>query len=134
MDLWSRGLGKMVLSVRLSERSEMGAEENAAVIRGTMGAPVFWRYTVHLGDEDVVDFIELLKQPAAVGFAVTSRQRWSILFAALHSAVAFAGAIARLSLSDILSGLRTTPPDAPTDSGGGDCNRQEEEGDAQHRP
>lgn len=94
MDLWSKGLGRLVLGVRLSERSELSADADETVIRGTMGAPVYWDYAVRLDSDDVIDFTDLLKQRATVGFLVTSRHRWQILGSALHSVVAFAWAMA----------------------------------------
>ena len=117
MDLWSKGLGRLVLGVRLSERSAMGADADEAVIRGTMGAPVYWDYAVRLGADDVIDFTELLKQPAAIGFVVTSRYRWQILASALHSAVVFAWAIATRIVARPLHPVQ----------------KQENESDVQHR-
>jgi hypothetical protein len=81
MILWSKGLGKLVLSMRLSERSGMGTREERIVIDGTMGAPTFWDYAVNLDEADVVDFIDLMKQPMPVRFLVTTPKRTSILWA-----------------------------------------------------
>ena len=95
MNLWSKGLGRMVLGIRLSERSHMKAEPDQTVLSGTMGDPVYWDYEVGLGERDVVDFLDLLKQPAAVRFVVTSRQRGVLLRSALAAAVVFAAALAK---------------------------------------
>lgn len=94
MDLWSKGLGRLVLAVRLSERNEMSTEGDRVVVRGTMGAPVYWGYAVTLREADITDLIALLKQPAAVGFVLSSRRRWNILASALHAGLVFAWAIA----------------------------------------
>lgn len=83
MILWSKGLGKLVLSMRLSERSGMGVREGQLVIDGTMGAPTFWDYAVNLSERDVVDFIQLLNQPMPVRLLVKTPKRMSILRAAL---------------------------------------------------
>jgi hypothetical protein len=83
MILWSKGLGKLVLSMRLAERSGMGTREERIVIDGTMGAPTFWDYAVNLDEADVVDFIDLLKQPMPVRFLVTTPKRTSILLASV---------------------------------------------------
>jgi hypothetical protein len=128
MDLWSKGLGRMVLGVRLSDRSELRAEDDEIVIRGTMGAPVYWGYAVRMGSEDVIDFIELLKQPAALGFVVTSQSRWKILGAALRSAVVFAWAIATRVVAGSLRGTRAAASESPPTQG--DVVRQEEEHNA----
>jgi len=83
MILWSKGLGRLVLSMRLSERSGMGVRDGHIVIDGTMGAPTFWDYAVNLGEDDVVDFIGLLSQPMPVRLLVKTPKRMSILAAAL---------------------------------------------------
>ncbi|MBW2314205.1 MAG: hypothetical protein JRH10_08445 [Deltaproteobacteria bacterium] len=83
MILWSKGLGKLVLNMRLSERSGMKADAPNVVIDGTMGAPTFWSYSVNLDEKDVVEFLELLMQPAPVRFLIGSDQRWSMLGSSL---------------------------------------------------
>ncbi|MBW2287629.1 MAG: hypothetical protein JRG80_01210 [Deltaproteobacteria bacterium] len=83
MILWSKGLGKLVLSMRLSERSGMGVRDQQIVIDGTMGSPTFWDYAVNLAENDVVDFIGLLNQPLPVRLLVTNPKRLSILWASL---------------------------------------------------
>ena len=83
MILWSRGLGKLVLSMRLSERSGMGIRDEHIVIDGTMDSPTFWDYAVNLDEDDIVDFIGLLNQPMPVRLLVTTPKRLSILRAAL---------------------------------------------------
>jgi hypothetical protein len=83
MILWSKGLGKLVLSMRLSERSGMGVRDKHIVIDGTMGSPTFWDYAVNLAENDVVDFIGLLNQPMPVRLLVTTPKRTSILWASL---------------------------------------------------
>jgi hypothetical protein len=83
MILWSKGLGRLVLNVRLSERSGMTDRDERIVIDGTMGPPTFWDYSVTLSENDVVDFIGLLKQPAPLRFLTATPKRGSILAAAL---------------------------------------------------
>jgi hypothetical protein len=83
MILWSKGLGRLVLSMRLSERSGMGVRDEKLVIDGTMGSPTFWDYAVNLAEGDVVDFIGLLNQPMPVRLLVTTPKRMSILRASL---------------------------------------------------
>jgi hypothetical protein len=83
MILWSKGLGKLVLNLRLSERSGTGDRGETFVIDGTMGPPTFWNYAVTLNEKDVVDFIALLRQPAPTRFLVATPKRWAILKAAL---------------------------------------------------
>ena len=89
MILWSKGLGKLVLNLRLSERSGTSDRGDTFVIDGTMGPPTFWDYAVTLEEKDVVDFIELLQKPAPVRFLVAAPKRWAILQAALAGALSF---------------------------------------------
>jgi uncharacterized protein (DUF1778 family) len=90
MDLWSKGLGKRVLRLRLSECNEMVERDGQLVIRGVMGPPVYWDYAVTLSERDVVEFLEFLKQPAPVRFLVSAGKRRKILTTMVASAAAFA--------------------------------------------
>ena len=98
MELWSKGLGSRVLSLRLGERQALVERDRDLVIEGVMHAPVYWDYTVSLGDVDVVDFLELLKKPESVKFLVRSRSRGTILRTALSSALVFLVRMVRLFL------------------------------------
>lgn len=98
MILWSKGLGKLVLNMRLSERSSTDAKDEQLVIDGTMGAPTHWDYAVKMSEEDVLDFVELLKQPAPVRFVVEGERRGALIRTALLSGVVFAWNTARCFL------------------------------------
>jgi hypothetical protein len=89
MDLWSKGLGRLVLTIRLSERRGMGLDEEELVMKGTMGKPTYWDWAVNLDDEDVVDFLLFLKRPAPIRFIVESSDRWRMLRTALEGALLF---------------------------------------------
>ena len=89
MVLWSKGLGKLVLKLRLSERSGMSDRDGGLAIDGTMGPPTFWDYAVTLHEKDVVDFLGLLQKPASVRFLVAAPKRWAILRTALAGALLF---------------------------------------------
>jgi hypothetical protein len=89
MILWSKGLGKLVLNLRLSERSGTSDRSETFVIDGTMGPPTFWDYAVTLNENDVVDFISLLRQPAPTRFLVATPKRWAILKTALAGLMFF---------------------------------------------
>ncbi|MBW2275134.1 MAG: hypothetical protein JRG96_17845 [Deltaproteobacteria bacterium] len=90
MILWSKGLGKLVLNMRLSERSSTEDQGEKLVIDGTMGPPTHWDYAVKMNEEDVLDFVELLKQPAPVRFLVEGERRGALIRTALVSGVVFA--------------------------------------------
>lgn len=89
MILWSKGLGRLVLSMRLSERSGMAGQDERIVIDGTMEAPTFWDYAVNLESSDVVDFIEFLRNPVPVRFLVSTPKRWAIAGAAIGGITCF---------------------------------------------
>jgi len=90
MDLWSKGLGRLVLTLRLSERSGLEVEEHNLVMNGTMGKPTYWDWSVNLDDADIVDFLVFLQRPAPVRHMVESKHRWTMLKIALQGAVLFA--------------------------------------------
>ena len=90
MDLWSKGLGRRVLSLSLTERDaiEVGAEE--LVISGVMHAPTFWDYEVTLDRRDILEFLDLLQRPEVVRFIGSDERRGPLLVTALRSATVFA--------------------------------------------
>jgi hypothetical protein len=116
MILWSKGLGKLVLNMRLSERSGMTGRGDRVVIDGTMGPPTFWDYSVDLGERDVVDFIDLLKNPTPVRFLVSTPKRWSILAAALAGIGCFVWRTLVLFLGGKPGVRRLATPAASSDS------------------
>jgi hypothetical protein len=118
MDLWSKGLGRLVLRMRLSERSEMDAEGADLVLKGTMGKPTFWDWSVNLSDRDVVDFLVLLKRPDVVRYLVEDPGRWTLVRTAARGAWVFARETVRLFLlgpakpaqQDSTTTLSSAPP------------------------
>ena len=109
MILWSKGLGKLVLKMSLAERSSTGDVDGELVIGGTLGPPTHWDYTVALSEDDVLDFVDLLKQPAAVRFVVEGDSAGLVVRTALVSGIRFA-------LNTIRCFLGMAPPDAPADN------------------
>ena len=104
MDLWSKGLGRLVLQLRLSERSSMTDEETSLVMRGTMGKPTFWDWSVHLDADDVVDFLVFLKRPEVIRLMIESDERWAMLRSALLGAILFGS---RALVAAVLGDRRT---------------------------
>jgi hypothetical protein len=90
MDLWSKGLGRRVLSLSLDERDALETRGSDFVISGVMHAPTFWDYEVTLDRQDVVDFLDLLQRPDVVRFVAVDEQRTPILRTAISSAAVFA--------------------------------------------
>lgn len=90
MDLWSKGLGRRVLSLSLSERESLTTDSQEFFISGVMHAPTYWDYRVTLDREDVTDFLALLQRPDTVRFVAVDPERGRILRTALSSATVFA--------------------------------------------
>ncbi len=89
MILWSKGLGKLALYMSLAERSSTNETDNKLKVEGTMGAPTHWDYSVNMGEDDVLDMVELLKQPAPVQFVVEAQSTSTLVKTALVSGVMF---------------------------------------------
>jgi hypothetical protein len=87
-----------VLELRLSERDAMVVQDARLVMKGTMGKPTFWDWSVELDEQDVVDFVVLLSRPEVVRFLVDDPRRWQLLRTAARGAVLFAWHSARLAL------------------------------------
>lgn len=90
MDLWSKGLGRRVLSLSLAERDALGTRDDELIISGVMHAPTFWDYEVTLDRQDVVEFLDLLQRPDVVRFVGVDDQRGPMLRTAMGSAAVFA--------------------------------------------
>jgi hypothetical protein len=90
MILWSKGLGKLVLRMKLAERSSARRRDGKFIIDGTMGPPTHWDYAVTMDENDVLDFVELLKQPAPVDFLVEGKAPGAVVRTAIASGFVFA--------------------------------------------
>ncbi len=111
MDLWSKGLGKRVLSLTLGERDSLAIKSDELVIEGVMSGPTFWDYAVTLDRQDITDFLDMLQEPEAVRFVAVDDHRGKVLKTALSSAVYFAAHTLRMLIT------RPEPPE-PTDEEG----------------
>ncbi len=89
MDLWSKGLGRRVLSLTLGEHESLAEGDGNLVIEGVMHAPTFWEYTVTLTEEDMTEFLGLLQQPDSLRFVADDKDRTKILGAALSGVAVF---------------------------------------------
>ena len=98
MDLWSKGLGKRVLSLSLAERDSLAIDENdELVIEGVMHAPTFWDYAVTLDRQDVTEFLDMLGRPEAIRFLHADESRNKILKTALRRGGGGAGEAGELT-------------------------------------
>ncbi len=96
MDLWSKGLGKRVLSLALSESESLEIVDDELVIEGVMHAPTYWDYAVTLDRQDITEFLDLLQRPESVRFVFEDDNRNKVLKTALTSALAFAAQTLRM--------------------------------------
>lgn len=111
MDLWSRGLGKRVLSLSLAESSSMETRDGALVIEGVMRAPTYWDYAVTLDEEDLVEFVGLLRRRETLRFLAADGRRLPFLRTAFPAAAVFALRTLRL----LVRGLPSEESEAPGD-------------------
>ncbi|MCE7883333.1 MAG: hypothetical protein DYH08_05610 [Actinobacteria bacterium ATB1] len=111
MELWSKGLGRRVLSMSLGERDGAGREGGNLHITGIMHAPVYWDYRVALEESDVVDFLTMLQKPESVRFLATSDKKGRILGTAAVSVLVFFGrTVRRLVGGRPVESLGVQPP------------------------
>jgi hypothetical protein len=111
MILWSKGLGKLVLNMKLAERSSTEDRDGHLIIDGTMGPPTHWDYAVTMREGDVLDFIDLLKQPAPVRFLIEGEKPGAVVRTAFLSGVVFGWNTLRCFL-----GSAPRPDAAPSDT------------------
>jgi hypothetical protein len=121
MILWSKGLGKLVLNMRLAERSSTQGRDGNLVVGGTMGPPTHWDYSVKMAEDDVLDFVDLLKQPAPVRFLIEGDDPGAVVRTAFRSGIAFGWNTVRCFL-----GIAPRTEAAPQDTapGGNDTDEQ----------
>ena len=67
----------------------MTEEGEYLVIKGKMGAPVFWDYTINLDADDFISFFTLAKDPNMVDFLVYSKNWWNLFFSVAISSFKF---------------------------------------------
>ena len=109
MDLWSKGLGKRVLSLGLSESDSIDIVDDDLVIGGVMHAPTYWDYAVTLDRQDITEFLDLLQRPESVRFVFEDEHRNQLLKTALSSALVFATRTLRM----LVLGPPASEPVAP---------------------
>ena len=83
MEVWSKGLGNRALNLELG-KGEVEIRDNAVVLKGVIGKPVFWDYTITMEKQDIFGFLDVLTDRNFIGFLMGSENRWKMLFAALR--------------------------------------------------
>ncbi len=90
MDLWSKGLGSRTLNLRLEKADTEILEDGSVKIKGAMGPPVHWRFSLRMKEEDLVDFFMLVnKTPDCAEFLANSEERWSVYSAMIKGSFRF---------------------------------------------
>jgi hypothetical protein len=77
MEFWSKGLGKRLIALTLTEGEPLNSE-GTLTLRGNMEEPVSWEYVMKLTEEDLVDFFLLLKEPSVADYLFDSENRWKL--------------------------------------------------------
>lgn len=106
MEFWSKGLGTKTLELRLLKGRTL-RNEDVIYLEGRLEAPVSWDYIMPMRGDDVVDFFELLREPALARYVHGSPQRGRILLALMRHGVALAGLVV---LQTVRSALGLLPP------------------------
>lgn len=99
MELWSKGLGRRVLSMALGERTNTTRTPTSVAVEGVMHAPTYWEYAVVLDGQDVVEFLAVLSHPDAVRFLAGQGRATSFLRTATGNAALFLVNTAKAALS-----------------------------------
>jgi len=117
MQFWSKGLGKKTIELFLS-KGEALAGDDLFYLKGQMEAPVSWEYIMPLRDDDLVDFLALLREPALARYVHAAPGRWKLyigmLAGGLHLAALIVGALLRQALGrgpvQAVTTLQIPPP------------------------
>ncbi|MCP3986552.1 MAG: hypothetical protein GY723_19385 [bacterium] len=88
----------------MAERTSTSARDGNLVLDGTMGPPTHWDYSVSMSEADVLDFVELLKQPAPARFVTEADAPGALVRTALVSGIVFAWNTVRCFLGLVPSG------------------------------
>jgi len=86
MEVWSKGLGTKHLNLRLGEANVEDCGDTM-VIRGKMGPPVWWNYSITMTEEDVVDLLHVAAQRGTISFLLVAKNRWRLYFTAVKQVV-----------------------------------------------
>lgn len=79
MEIWSKGLGARKLNLRIGEGTVKDCG-HSMVVKGKMGAPVWWDYSITMTDEDIRDILQVAAQRGTIDFLFGAEKRTSIYF------------------------------------------------------
>ena len=86
MEVWSRGLGTRKLNLRLGQANVEDCGDTM-VIRGKMGPPVYWDFSITMTEEDLDDILHVAAQRGTISFLLGARNRWSLYFTAVKQVI-----------------------------------------------
>ena len=86
MEIWSRGLGTRKLNLRLGEAKVEDCGDTM-VIRGKMGPPVWWDFSITMTEEDVDDILHVAAQQGTISFVLGAKNRRHLYFTVVKQAV-----------------------------------------------
>ncbi len=89
MKLWSKGLGTKTVTMSLKEaRVENTGTE--MLVKGKMGAPVYWDYTITMSEQDLIDILDIAARKDTVGFMLDCKSRRKVYSSAVTKATRIA--------------------------------------------
>lgn len=86
MEVWSKGLGTRKLNLRLGEANVEDCGDQM-VIKGKMGPPVWWDFSITMTEEDVIDILHVAAQGGTISFLLGAQKRRSLYFTAVKQVV-----------------------------------------------
>jgi hypothetical protein len=86
MEVWSKGLGTRKLNLRLGQANVEDCGDSM-VIRGKMGPPVYWDFSITMTEEDLDDILHVATQRGTISFLLSTKKRWSLYFTAVKQVV-----------------------------------------------
>lgn len=103
MRFWSKGLGKKTINLYLS-KGETIKSGDSLYVKGQMEAPVDWEYIMPMQGDDIVDFLDLLSDPAIARYIHASPDRWQLYWAMISQGLLLAASVAVAGLKHAFGG------------------------------
>lgn len=94
MKFWSKGLGKLTVDLHLNKGTTVRSS-GMLYLSGQMEAPVDWEYIMPLDEEDIVDFMALLRDPSLADYVATHPRKWQIYGGMIVGGLQLASAVVK---------------------------------------
>jgi hypothetical protein len=102
MNVWSKGLGRKTIDLRLSAGEALNGGDQLYV-KGQMEAPVSWEYVMSLRADDLAEFFELLRDPALIDFVYGSPECWRLIRGMVIGGLQLAGLVLAAGLQQLFT-------------------------------